>query len=198
MSRANHEITAADLISLEDYARVRREKRAAHVARKRLRRLAVGPHVTVTFECWDSMWLQIQEMLYVEKGGEAQIADELRAYNPMIPNGRELTATLMFEIDDRRLRERTLSSLGGVEHQIVLDVAGTPVRAEPEGDVERSTAAGRTSAVHFLHFPFPDAAIRRFQAPDAPITFAIEHPNYAHMTRMPAAMRQELAKDFKV
>src|SRR3546814_141352 len=118
MPRSQHIITHDDLIPTSAYAEVRRDKRAEHVARKRNRRLSVGPYVTVLFECWDSMWLQIQEMLYIEKGGADQIEDELSAYNPMIPKGQELTATLMFEIDDRRTRQRVLGSLGGVEDHI--------------------------------------------------------------------------------
>ena len=99
-----HEITAADILPLEAYERVRDEKRRAVREVKANRRVSVGPYATFYFENYDTMWLQVQEMLRIEKGGEAQLADELEAYNPMIPKGNELTATVMFEIEnpDRR------------------------------------------------------------------------------------------------
>jgi len=110
-----HEITRGDLMPIPEYARVRKDRRQALVAAKRNRRLHVGPYATFHFENYDSMWHQVHEMLYIEKGGEAQIEDELRAYNPLIPNGRELIATVMFEIDDEKQRRNFLAKLGGVE-----------------------------------------------------------------------------------
>lgn len=196
MPHATHVITPDDLLPRDQYARVRRAKRAENVARKKNRRLSVGPHVTVLFENWDSMWLQVQEMLYIENGGPEQIDDELRAYNPMIPKGRDLSATLMFEIDDRRTRQQVLGRLAGVEDRMAIDIDGDRVRARPETDVERSRADGKTSAVHFLHFPFTPEQIRRFQDPEARVSFVIDHPDYGHMAIMSAAMRAELAKDF--
>lgn len=196
MPRAERCITRDDLISNEDYALIRQTKRAENVARKARRQLAVGPHVTVLFECWDSMWLQIQDMLYIEKGGEAQIEDELRAYNPMIPNGRELTATLLFEIDDPRQRHKLLSSLGGVEDDIYLQVGERRIKAVPEGDVERTNQAGKTSAVHFFHFPFTDSDIAAFRDPKTPVVFVIDHASYGHMARLSDEVRRELANDF--
>lgn len=196
MPRADRLITPADLMPRAAYAEIRRDKRAENVARKRNRRLSVGPYVTVLFESWDSMWLQVQEMLYIEGGGADQAEDELRAYNPMIPKGRELTATLMFEIDDRRTRQRVLGVLAGVEERMFIDIDGDKVMAVPEGDVERSRDDGKTSAVHFLHFPFSDAQIARFRDAAARVTFVIDHPDYGHMAIMPPAMRAELATDF--
>ena len=196
MPRAERRITRDDLISNNDYALIRHTKRAENVARKARRQLAVGPHVTVLFECWDSMWLQIQDMLYIEKGGAAQIEDELRAYNPMVPNGRELTATLLFEIEDPQQRHKILSSLGGVEDQIYLQVGERRLKAIPEGDVERTNEAGKASAVHFFHFPFSDADIAAFRDPKTPVVFVIDHANYGHMARLPDEMRRELANDF--
>lgn len=196
MPRDLRVITREDLISNADYALIRHTKRAENVARKARRSLSVGPYVTVLFECWDSMWLQIQDMLYIEKGGDAQIDDELAAYNPMIPNGRELTATVLFEIEDAGQRAKILSTLGGVEDYIYLDVGGSRIKAVPEGDVERTNEAGKASAVHFFHFPFSDADIARFRDMNAPAFFVIEHPNYGHMAKLPPAVRAELSKDF--
>ncbi|RMF11352.1 MAG: DUF3501 family protein [Alphaproteobacteria bacterium] len=196
MPREARKITRDDIISNDDYKLIRAEKRAENVVRKRKRQIAVGPYVTVTFECWDSMWLQIQDMLYIEKGGEAQIEDELRAYNPMVPNGRELTCTLMFEIDDKARREKLLGALGGVEDTIALEFSGHRIKAMPEGDVERSKPGGKTSSVHFLHFPFTDEQIKAFKEPGTRVTFVIGHEGYSHMAVLPEETRATLAEDF--
>lgn len=142
------------------------------------------------------MWLQIHEMLYIEKGGEAQIEGELGAYNPLVPKGSELIATLMFEIDEPRRSEREFGRLAGGERSVVLRVAGETVRSMPEEEVERTRADGRTSSVHFLHFPFSTGQIRAFRAPGARVVVEIGHPNYAHMAVMPEKVRQSLAQDF--
>ena len=118
------EITAADILSAEDYARIRDEKRREVRAIKANRRVAVGPYATFYFENYDTMWLQVQEMLRIEKGGAAQLADELEAYNPMIPKGNELTATVMFEIENPERRQQVLSRLGGVEDMMELRCGG--------------------------------------------------------------------------
>ncbi len=142
------------------------------------------------------MWHQIHEMLYIEKGGEDQIADELAAYNPLVPKGDNLVATLMFEIDDADRRARVLARLGGVENTVTLSVDGETIRAAPEGDVERSTAAGRASSVHFLRFPFTRPQIEKFATPGADVTLGVGHENYGHMARLPEAVRAALARDF--
>ncbi|MEE8204072.1 MAG: DUF3501 family protein, partial [Alphaproteobacteria bacterium] len=151
---AKHEITRADILPMSDFAAERRERRREISEIKKNRRVEIGPHAALYFENYDTMWWQVHEMLFIEKGGEAQIDDELRAYNPLVPKGDELVATLMFEIDDRERRERLLSRLGGVENAVTLSFAGETVSAVAEDDVERSTAEGRASSVHFLHFPF--------------------------------------------
>lgn len=196
MPRDARKLTRDDLISNKDYALIRAEKRADNVVRKRKRQVAVGPYVTVTFECWDSMWLQVQDMLYIEKGGDDQIEDEFRAYNPMIPNGKELTCTLMFEIDDKTRREKLLGSLGGVEDTIALEFDGLTVKSVPEGDTPRSTPGGKASSVQFLHFPFTDAQVAAFRKDGARVTFVIGHEAYSHMTILPEETRKELAADF--
>ena len=192
MSRA---LTAADFLPIEEYAKIRRDKRRALIERKKNRQLHVGPHVTVTFECWDSMWYQVQEMLYIEKGGEAQLADELMAYGPMVPNGHELVVTLMFEIEDATRRARVLAQLGGVEETVTLSFGAHKITGMAEQDVERSTAEGKTSAVHFLHFPFTPAQSAAFKQPGIQAIFAIGHANYQHMAVLPESVREEIAKD---
>lgn len=195
-SPSKHRIAAGDILSMPEYEAVRAERRAKVVAEKRDRRLAIGPFATLIFESYDTIWYQIHEMLRIEKGGEAQIADELAAYGPLIPNGRELVATLMFEINDPARRARELAKLAGVEETIAIEVGGETVMAQPEHDVERTREDGKTSAVHFLHFPFTPAAIEKFRAPGAQVVIAVRHPAYGHMTAMPEATRQVLARDF--
>ena len=196
MPRDQRVITAEDIMDLGTFETIRAEKRQENLVRKRFRRLSVGPHVTAHFENWDTMWWQIHEMLRIEKGGEEQLKDELAAYNPMIPNGRDLTCTLMFEIDDPAVRARLLGQLGGVENHIFLSIDGDKIAAVPEGDVERSTAEGKASSVHFLHFPFTDAQIAAWKSGEGQAMFHIDHPNYGHIAIINDEMRRELAGDF--
>lgn len=196
MPRDLRRITRDDIWPMDRYALQRREKRQAAVALKRDRRLHVGPFATFHFENFDTMWLQVHEMLFIEKGGEAQIDDELGAYNPLIPQGRELVATLMFEIEEPVRRARELARLGGIEDQVVLSVGGQRVVAAPEGDVERTRADGKTSSVHFLRFPFSDAEVAAFRDPATQVTLGFDHPNYGHMAALPATLRAALAADF--
>jgi hypothetical protein len=163
---------------------------------KKNRRVAVGPDATFYFENRDTMWHQIHEMLFIEKGGESQIEDELRAYNPLIPKGRNLSATFMIEVEDAARRERVLATLGGIEETVRLSFAGETVNAVPEGDQERTTADGKASSVHFLLFPFTPAQIAKFRAPGTQVMLAVNHPNYGHIAILPEAVRAELAKDF--
>ncbi len=193
---AKHEITRADIMSMSEYAEERTERRRAIGEVKRDRRFEIGPFATIYFENYDTMWWQVHEMLYIERGGEEQIADELAAYNPLIPNGADLVATLMFEIDQPERRQRVLAGLGGVEETVTMSFAGETITAVPEGDVARSTAEGRASSVHFLHFPFTREQAAKFRAPGAKVVVGIGHPGYGHMAAMPEAVRQALMHDF--
>ncbi len=169
---------------------------ARNRAIKKHRRVEVGPFATFYFENYDTMWHQIHEMLYIEKGGEAQIGDELDAYNPLIPDGGELVTTLMFEIEDDDRRKRELGRLGGVEGSVSLTVDGETIGGVAEKDVERSKPDGRASSVHFLHFPFTPAQVASFKTDGAPVVLAIGHENYAHMAVLPERVRAALAADF--
>jgi len=193
---AKREITRADIMDMEHYARIRKERRAEITAKKRNRRMDVGPHATFYFECYATMWHQIHEMLYIEKGGEQQIEDELRAYNPLIPQGNELVATVMFEIPDEVQRRRMLARLGGVEETMAIRFDGESVRGDAEEDVDRTTAEGKASSVQFIHFRFTPEQIEKFRKTDQQIVVAIEHENYGHMAVMPERVRAELAGDF--
>ncbi|MCH9050914.1 MAG: DUF3501 family protein [Proteobacteria bacterium] len=191
-----HEITRADIMDMEAYGEIRRARRVEIGAIKKDRRVEVGPFAAFYFENYDTMWYQIHEMLYIEKGGEAQIADELSAYNPLIPDGGELVTTLMFEIEDEDRRKRELGRLGGVEGSVSLTVGGETIGAVAETDVERTKPDGRTSSVHFLHFPFTPAQVAGFKTEGARVVLAIGHENYAHMAVLPEGVRAALAADF--
>lgn len=191
-----HEITRADLLPMAVYEKERKDRRKRMAAMKANRRMEVGPFATFYFENYDTMLHQVHEMLAIEKGGDEQVQSELDAYNPLIPKGRDLVATVMFEIEDPARRERELARLGGVELQIYLAVGGARIRAAPIGDEERTRADGKTSSVHFLRFEFPPEAIAAFKKPGADAVIEIAHPNYAHMARIPEPVRAELAQDF--
>jgi beta-phosphoglucomutase-like phosphatase (HAD superfamily) len=189
-------ITAADILPEPDYAAQRREWRQRIGAAGRLRRLDVGPWVSFHFENWQTMWLQVQEMLHIERGGAAQLADELAAYNPLVPNGRELVATMMIGIDDSDRRRRVLGMLGGIEATAFIEVAGHTLRGVPDGDPALGTVPGKASAVQFLHFAFAPAQIAAFRAAAARVVVGLSHPAYSHMAVLPEPVRAALAADF--
>ena len=191
-----HEISRDDIISMDRYAAERKERRRALVETKKNRRVEVGPVCTFYFENYDTMWNQIHEMLFIEKGGEEQIEDELRAYNPLVPKGRELVATVMFEIDDPVRRATFLAKLGGVEETAFIRMGEETVRGVPEADVDRTTAEGKASSVQFIHFPFTDAQVAAFRKPGTQVILGFDHPQYGHMVVVPEAVRAALAEDF--
>jgi hypothetical protein len=191
-----HQLTPADILPWPEYARARAEHRQRVGAIKRDRRVEAGPYAAFYFESFDTMWLQVQEMLHIERGGPEQLKDELTAYNPLIPNGGELVATLMIEIDDPPRRARVLATLGGVEESAFIEVNGEKIVAKPEIDQDRTTADGKASAVQFVHFPFTPAQIAAFRAPNARVIVGLTHQAYSHMAVMAEATRAELAGDF--
>ena len=192
-----HELTAADILPWAEYAKDRAEHRRRITAIKRHRRIEVGPYVTFYFESFDTMWLQVQEMLHIEKGGAGQLVDELAAYNPLIPKGRELVATFMIEIDDPLRRARVLAQLGGVEETAFIEVAGERIVAKPEVDQDRTSAEGKASSVQFVHFTFTDAQAKAFSEQNARVIIGLSHPAYNHMAVMSEATRLSLAEDLR-
>ncbi|MBM3502310.1 MAG: DUF3501 family protein [Alphaproteobacteria bacterium] len=188
-------IDRRDLMTMEDYGRIRQEKRRAISELKKNRRLAIGPFATLYFESYDTMWMQIHEMLYVERGGEDQIAGELAAYNPLIPQGNEIIATLMFEIDDPARRSAELQRLGGVEHTVGLRIASERIVATIIGEEERTRDDGKTSAVHFFRFVMDDRQVALFKDQANEAMFSVTHPNYGHLAMIPAGVRQALIGD---
>jgi hypothetical protein len=196
MPRDTRTITPEDILAPDQYELIRAEKKQDAIARKALTRLSVGPHATILFENWDSMWLQIQEMLRIEKGGAEQLSDELRAYDPMIPKGSELTATLLFEIADPARRDVFLRTIGGIEDHVAISVAGETIPARPEGDIVRTRESdGKASAVHFLHFDFTPAQITAWQSGKGSAMVVIDHPNYGHAALIGADSRAFLGRE---
>ena len=189
-------IRREDLMSAQDYAAIRKQRRAEMVALKQQRRVEVGPVATFYFENYDTMLQQIQEMLHIEKGGEEQIEDELAAYNPLVPQGSELVCTLMFEIEDPVRRERVLRTLSYIERATFMQVGDQRIMAVPEPGEDRTREDGKTSSVHFLHFPFTPAQIALFRDPAQKVLLGFDHENYAHMAQLTPQTRAALANDF--
>src|SRR6516164_8215807 len=131
MNAAQRKITEADVLSDADYTARRQTLRLASIEAKRNRRIEIGPFATLYFENYESMWLQVHEMLRIEKGGHAQIEGELEAYNPLIPQGSELIATMMLEIEDPIRRNTVLGRLGDIEYAVFMEFAGERIAATP-------------------------------------------------------------------
>ena len=195
--RAPKIVTASDVLDMDSFGKIRKQKRTELSNIKRDRRVAVGPDATFMFENYDTMWWQIHEMLFIEKGGQDQIEDELSAYNPLIPQGSELIATLMFEIDEPERRKSLLMKLGGVEEVCCLTINGETIIGDSETDVDRTTTAGKASSVQFIHFNFSSDQIELFNKPDTQISVGINHPAYGHMAVISPEVKGSLAKDFE-
>ena len=196
MAAAKRRITDADILSDADYQARRKELRAEAIAMKKNRRVEVGPFATFYFESYTTMWLQVQEMLRIEKGGEEQIPGELEAYNPLIPQGDELIATLMLEIEDANRRNAVLLTLGGIEENIFLEIGKDTIHATPTEYDDRTTPDGKTSSVHWLRFTFTPEQKQRFKDGGERVVLGVSHPHYGHMAVLTAETRAALAKDF--
>lgn len=196
MSGRLRKIEASAILPPAEYAKVRAERRRAITDYKKNRRLEVGPHAAFYFESYETMLHQVHEMLFIEKGGPAQVPEELAAYNPLIPQGSELVATVMFEIDDPARRARVLGALGGVEHRAFVRVGGETIRSVAEDDQERTREDGKASSVLFMRFAFSPSQAAAFKSGQGEIVVGFDHANYGHMTIMPPTVRAALAGDF--
>ena len=196
MPREKREIQKEDIIPLDVYTEKRRELRKNIVDYKKNRRVALGPYATFYFESYETMLAQVQEMLYIEKGGDEQLQDELSAYNPLIPNGKELTATLMFEIDNPISRAAFLGKVGGIEETVFMKINGEKIKAVPEEDVDRTSTEGKASSVQFIHFNFTDDQIEKFQSNSSEIELGIDHKEYSHSTKLSKENIASLSADF--
>ena len=196
MPEAQRKITSDDLLPLDQYETQRKSLKQNLIPVKKLRRVEVGPFATFYFENYATMWLQVQEMLRIEKGGAEQIAGELDAYNPLIPQGDELIATLMLEIEDANRRNSVLLTLGGIEETVFLEIDAQTIRATPTEYDDRTTPDGKTSSVHWLRFKLTPEQIARFRDGAARVVLGVSHPRYGHMAVLTAETRAALGKDF--
>ena len=196
MPKDKREIQKSDIMPLDAYIKDRKELRKNIVDFKKNRRVALGPYATFYFESYETMLAQVQEMLYIEKGGDEQLHDELIAYNPLIPNGKELTATLMFEIDNPISRAAFLGKVGGIEEMVFMKLNGETIKAVPEEDVDRTSAEGKASSVQFIHFNFTDDQILKFKSNDVDIELGMDHKEYSHTTKLSKENIASLSADF--
>ena len=196
MPREKKVILKEDIMPLDVYIKNRKELRKNIVNFKKDRRIALGPYATFYFESYETMLAQVQEMLYIEKGGDEQLKDELTAYNPLIPNGKELTATLMFEIDNPVSRSAFLGKVGGIEEKVFIKINGESIKAIPEKDVDRTSAEGKASSVQFIHFKLSDEQIQKFKSEGADVEIGINHKEYSHTTKLSLANLSSLSADF--
>ena len=195
MPKDKREIQKEDIMPLDVYTKNRKELKKNIVDFKKDRRIALGPYATFYFESYETMLAQVHEMLYIEKGGNEQLKDELIAYNPLIPNGKELTATLMFEIDNPVSRSTFLGKVGGIEDKVFMKVNGEEIKAHPEDDVDRTSANGKASSVQFIHFKFNDEQITKFKKSSV-IELGINHIEYSHTTKLTENTIKSLSADF--
>ena len=196
MSKEKREIQKSDIMPLDIYTAQRKELRKNIVEFKKNRRISLGPYATFYFESYETMLAQVQEMLYIEKGGDEQLRDELTAYNPLIPNGKELISTLMFEIDNPVSRATFLSKVGGIEQNVFMKVDDEIVKAIPEEDVDRTSAEGKASSVQFIHFKFNDKQIKKFKSGSSNVEIGIDHKEYSHSTKLTDINIKSLSADF--
>ena len=189
-------IQKSDLLAPDIYEKNRRQMRKELVEFKKDRRVPLGPYATFYFECYETMLAQVQEMLHIEKGGDEQLNDELTAYNPLIPNGKELVSTLMFEIDNPVIRATFLGKLGGVEENVFIKIDNDIIYGKPEIDVDRTSAEGKASSVQFIHFEFDQNQISKFKGNNVSIELGIDHKEYSHSTKLSESTIKALSSDF--
>ena len=196
MKRFN--IKEDDVINIDKYINERPKIKKEISQIKKFRRISVGPYATFYFECYDTMIYQVQEMLYIERGGIEQMKDELQAYNPLVPKGKELVATLMFEIDNEFKRKEFLNSVGGIEEETFIQIGEQKIISRPEQDTDRTTKEGKASSVHFLHFDFTEELIKEFVKGESVVLLGFSHKNYKHFSELSLEVKSELKKDFDI
>tara|TARA_Y100001935_G_C17161506_1_gene435541 strand:+ start:54 stop:647 length:594 start_codon:yes stop_codon:yes gene_type:complete len=196
MKRFN--IKEDDVINIDKYINERPKIKKEISQIKKFRRISVGPYATFYFECYDTMIYQVQEMLYIERGGIEQMKDELQAYNPLVPKGKELVATLMFEIDNEFKRKEFLNSVGGIEEETFIQIGEQKITSRPEQDTDRTSEEGKASSVHFLHFDFTEELIKEFVKDESVVLLGFSHKNYKHFSELSLEAKSELKKDFDI
>ena len=187
-----------DVINIDKYINERPKIKKEISEIKKFRRIPVGPYATFYFECYDTMIYQVQEMLYIERGGIEQMKDELKAYNPLVPKGKELVATLMFEIDNEFKRKEFLNSVGGIEEETFIQIGENKIMSRPEQDTDRTSEDGKASSVHFLHFDFTEELIKDFVKEQSTVLLGFNNKNYKHFSELSQEVKSELKKDFDI
>ena len=189
-------IEKSDILSRDEYKSKRKSLREKMVLRKKFRRVDIGPYVTMYFENKDTIIHQINEMVYIENGGEEQINDEILAYKSLIPDGQELVATVMIEIDSPIKRAEFLAKMGGFEEQISIKIGDQLIKGRAELDGDRTTADGKASSVQFVHFEFDKKTVEIIKNYMDNVAISINHENYKHSSILNIDTVKELVKDF--
>jgi len=190
------QIMESDVIDIDSYIKDRESIKKKIKEHKNNRRVHVGPHATFYFESFDTMLYQVQEMLYIERGGREQLEDELKAYNPLIPNGKSLVVTLMFEIDNPNVRKKFLNLIGGIEKNTFIKVGDQKIYSRAEDDTDRTNEDGKASSVHFLHFDFDESNIKLFSDIKSEVSLGFDHENYNHISILSSLTKKSLVEDF--
>ncbi|MDP1787091.1 MAG: DUF3501 family protein [Nitrosomonas sp.] len=192
-------ITRDNLLTLEAYAKIRKDFRAQVMAHKKTRKIALGENITLIFEDELTVRYQIQEMLHVERiFQEEEIVHELETYTPLIPDGNNWKATMMIEYPDPTVRAAKLATMVGIEDKVLVKISGhTPVYAIADEDLERETSE-KTSSVHFLRFELTPEMIQSLQQ-GAPLSMGVDHPAYqATIDAVDPNIRASLVNDLSV
>ena len=189
-------IEKSDILSRDEYKSKRKSLREKMVLRKKFRRVDIGPYVTMYFENKDTIIHQINEMVYIENGGEDQINDEISAYRSLIPDGQELVATVMIEIDNPIKRAEFLSKMGGFEEKINIKIRDQEIKGKAELDGDRTTADGKASSVQFVHFEFDKETVKSIKNNIENVSISINHNSYKHSAILNTDTVRELIKDF--
>jgi len=189
-------IMESDVIDIDSYIKDRESIKKRIKEHKSSRRIHVGPHATFYFESFDTMLYQVQEMLFIERGGREQLQDELKAYNPLIPSGKSLVATLMFEIDNPEIRKKFLNSIGGIEQNTFIQIQDQKIYSRAEDDTNRTNKNGKASSVHFLHFDFDETKVKLFADAHSEVSLGFDHENYHHISILSPTVKKSLVEDF--
>ena len=188
-------IRSEDIINRDNYSKNRKVLRTNMVATKKNRRLDIGPNITIYFENKKTIMHQINEMVFIENGGDTQIKEEIEAYKSLVPSGNDLVATLMVEVDNPIKRAELLGKLGGFEEKLYLKIGDITIKGEAELDGDRTTADGKASSVQFVHFNFTEEEKKIFKIDNSKIEIGISHEYYQHSTVMNNLTIREIRED---
>jgi len=183
-----------DILCDKNFLNIRDQKKTEIFKIKKKRRVPLGPYAVFYFECYETLWWQIQEMLRIEKGGREQLDDEITAYEPLLPKGSDLVATLMIEIPDPQERKIILQNLGHIDRYVSFHFDPYTVKGTSADTLARTDTTGKTSAVHFLRFSFNAEEKKAFKEASE-VTLSITHKNYTHTTHIAPEILDTLRSD---